>query len=73
MSSPITQCANAKHKAGGAALRLSCAACFEGAAGVFADPDALRNPVSGTKFYKSFPFDLKSLILGTKNPKSFPF
>ena len=73
MSSPITQCANAKHKAGGAAFRLSCAACFEGAAGVFADPDALRELVSGTKIYKSFTFDPKSLILGTKNPKSFPF
>ena len=73
MSSPITRCANAKHKAGGAALRLSCAACFEGAAGVFADPDALRELVSGTKISKSCPFDPKSLIQGTKKPKSFPF
>ena len=56
MSALITRCADAKHKAGGAALRLSCAACFEGAAGVFADPDALRNPVSGTKISESFPF-----------------
>ena len=73
MPSPITRCANAKHKAGGAALRLSCAACFEGAAGVFADPDALQELVSGTKISETFPFDPKSLIPGTKNPKSFPF
>ena len=67
MSAPITRCANAKHKAGGAALGLSCAACFEGAAGVFADPDALRNALSGTKISKSFPFDPKSLIREQKS------
>ena len=55
------------------ALITRCAACFEEAAGVFADPDTLRNPVPGTKISESFPFDPKSLILGTKNPKSFPF
>lgn len=40
MSSPITRCANAKHKAGGAALRLSCEACCKALAGVFASADA---------------------------------
>ena len=33
-----------KHKAGGAALGLSCAACLELSAGVFADSAAVLTP-----------------------------